>query len=126
MVGSFAAAKVGAFLQPLALHWNGKTWSMVAVPNPSPFTNQLFGVAAVSTSDVWAIGQANTPDGLHLVNLIEYWNGKQWSIVFSPNPSAEGDNLIGVTVSGPTSLWAVGGFESRTGHRTLTLHNTQG
>lgn len=125
IVGSFAPPTVGAFLQPLALHWNGKTWSMVATPNPSPFTNRLRAVAAISTSDVWAVGQANTPDGLNLVNLIEHWNGKQWSIVSSPNV-ARADGLLGITVSGPTSLWSVGGFESNTGERTLTLHNTQG
>ena len=133
MVGSFASATVGSFLQPLAIHWNGKTWSMVAVPNPSPFTNRLFGVAAISTSDVWAVGQANTPDGLNLHTLIEHWNGAQWSIVPSPNNPPTGqafDVLFGVTVSGPTSLWSVGGFDSlvkgNPGERTLTLHNTQG
>ncbi len=129
MVGSFASAQIGSFLQPLAIHWNGQTWSMVAIPNPSPFTNRLFGVAAISTSDVWAVGQANTPNGLNLVTLIEHWNGKQWSIVPSPNKADRGntfDGLFGVTVSGPTSLWAVGGFDSHTGERTFTLHNTQG
>ena len=129
IVGSFAPPNVGAFLQPLALHWNGKTWSMVPTPNPSPFNNRLRAVAAISTSDVRAVGQANTPDGLNLVTLIEHWNGKQWSIVASPNvPDGSNtfDGLLGITVSGPTSLWSVGGFDSKTGERTLTLHNTQG
>ncbi len=133
MVGSFASATVGSFLQPLAIHWNGKTWSMVATPDPSPFTNRLRAVAAISTSDVWAVGQANTPDGLNLHTLIEHWNGKQWSIVASPNNPPTGqafDGLLGVTVSGLTSLWSVGGFDSlvkgNPGERTLTLHDTQG
>lgn len=129
MVGSFAPNVVGAFLQPLALHWNGKTWSMVPTPNPSPFDNRLRAVAAISTSDVWAVGQANSTNGLNLVTLIEHWNGTQWSIVSSPNipdGSSTFDGLLGITVSGPTSLWSVGGFDSHTGERTFTLHNTQG
>ena len=133
MVGSFSGPAVGSFLQPLAIHWNGKTWSMVSVPNPSPFLNRFFAVAAISTSDVWAVGQANTPDGLTLHNLIEHWNGKQWSIVPAPNKLPQGNNAngqLGVTVSGPTSLWSVGGYDSlvkgNPGERTLTLHNTQG
>src|ERR1700681_4107403 len=46
-------------------HWDGSKWSMV--PSPSPGTtkkcgagysgNMLNGVAAVSTSDVWAVGE---------------------------------------------------------------------
>jgi hypothetical protein len=133
MVGSFTPAVVGAYLQPLALHWNGTTWSMVTVPNPSPYTNQLFAVASISTTDVWAVGQENTPDGLNLHTLVEHWNGKQWAIVASPNLPATGtafDGLLGITASGPTSLWAVGGFDSlvqgNPGERTLIQHNTQG
>ena len=127
MVGSFE--RTNHLLQPLALHWNGQTWSMVSVPNPSIFSNQLFGVAAISTSDVWAVGQTVPPSSVGVDTLIEHWDGTQWSIVSSPNvPDGRRtfDGLSGITVSGPTSLWAVGGFDSPTGQRTLTVHNTQG
>src|SRR5207248_3230320 len=35
-------------------HWNGSTWNVAASPNPSASHNDLTGVAAVNTDDVWA------------------------------------------------------------------------
>jgi hypothetical protein len=37
-------------------------WSIVASPNPSSSENTLLGVAAVSASDVWAVGYYRTND----------------------------------------------------------------
>lgn len=45
-----------AGVSTLALHWNGSNWGVVATRNgPSPW-NQHTGVAAVSSTDVWAVG----------------------------------------------------------------------
>ena len=38
------------------LRWNGDKWSRVATPDPSSEDNELYGVAAVSPSDVWSVG----------------------------------------------------------------------
>ena len=49
----------------LAIHWNGTSWSAVSTPNPAPDCEDgdilwggqsLNGVAAVSPTDVWAVG----------------------------------------------------------------------
>ena len=46
----------------LAMHWNGFDWSMFPVPYPGvsspddPPTSLLYGLAAVSANDVWAVG----------------------------------------------------------------------
>jgi hypothetical protein len=40
----------------LAEHWNGSQWSVDSTPNPSPTFNALYGGAAVSGRDVWAVG----------------------------------------------------------------------
>lgn len=41
----------------LIMHWDGLGWSIVPSPNPSPVEiNRLAGVAAVSASNVWAVG----------------------------------------------------------------------
>src|SRR5438270_7353065 len=42
-------------------HWNGVAWEIVPSPNPgsspqSDGNNALFGIAAVSANDVWAVG----------------------------------------------------------------------
>jgi hypothetical protein len=39
--------------------WNGTTWKAVPSPNPGTSSNYLFGVAATSASNVWAVGAYN-------------------------------------------------------------------
>src|SRR5437773_9507602 len=63
-------------------HWNGSRWSVVSSPNPSSFVNKLNAVAAVSSTDVSAVGTAPTPAN---TVLILHWNGVAWSVV--PNPT---------------------------------------
>jgi hypothetical protein len=43
-------------VQTLVEHWNGTSWSVVASPNSASTINQLFAVAAVSATDIWAVG----------------------------------------------------------------------
>jgi len=95
---------------------------MIAVPNPSPFTNRLRAVAAISTSDVWAVGQANTPDGLNLVTLIEHWNGTVWSVFRSPN-ATNGYNLLnGIALVAANDVWTVGQAANGSTYSTLVEH----
>jgi hypothetical protein len=42
--------------QTISIRWNGSTWTRVASPNSQTDSNYFFGVAAVSSGDVWAIG----------------------------------------------------------------------
>jgi hypothetical protein len=49
---------------PVALveHWDGHSWTIVPTPGPADPTGfeALHGIAAVSASDVWAVGEAGT------------------------------------------------------------------
>src|SRR5260221_12429446 len=45
----------------LTEHWNGTAWSVVASPNVGSANNTLLAVAAVSTTEVWAVGRAEPP-----------------------------------------------------------------
>lgn len=61
--------------QTIIQHWNGTAWSIVSGPNPGDannhygtITNELYGVAAVSASDVWAVGIYGKSDGLNVTN----------------------------------------------------------
>ena len=60
------------------LHWNGTTWAQVPTPHPGGVGNILFGVAATSAADAWAVGsyqnENRTPH-----NLILHWNGTRWT-----------------------------------------------
>jgi hypothetical protein len=91
--------------QTLILHWNGTAWKKVPSPNPSSLNNDLFGVAATSATNAWAVGvsgpfQANQA-------LIEHWDGTAWKQV--PTPSSSASNvLFAVAASSSSNAWAVG------------------
>src|SRR5438270_11754958 len=57
------------------------TWSVVKSPN----VGQLSGVAAVSASNIWAVGSYYAGSVKAGQTLIEHWNGTSWSVVKSPN-----------------------------------------
>jgi hypothetical protein len=84
-------------------HWNGSNWSIVSNPTLYP-SQDLYGIAAVSANDIWAVGKYGfTPYGA----LIEHWNGTQWSAVTNPGTQA----LHGVTALASNNVWAVGDSE---------------
>jgi hypothetical protein len=71
-----------------------------------PASASLYGVAATSASNAWAVGQANSGK-----TLILHWNGTAWKSVPSPSPAGGGE-LNGVAATSARSAWAVGYTES--------------
>jgi hypothetical protein len=120
------------FHVPYVLHWDGKTWSLTKTPNPGQGQGlaggSLFGITAVSASDVWAVGHSQDNSGT-ITTLTEQFNGSAWSLVPSPDPGLLGnDTLFGVAGAGGRQLFAVGGDE-QSGQcciRTLALRTTSG
>jgi hypothetical protein len=100
--------------QPLAEHFNGKSWSVVNTPfvptgGVNPPHAQFHGVAAVASNDVWAVGFRVGPDNPDSgESLIEHWNGSSWSVVPSPTATVEGTSLDAVTAISSNNVWAVG------------------
>lgn len=102
-------------------HWDGQQWHVV-----SPSLNgQNHSVAAVSATDIWAVGAAL----VHFKDqtFTEQWNGSQWQHVRSPNVTANTlsssyDNLLlGVSASSAHNIWAVGYYAPEYGSTTYTL-----
>jgi hypothetical protein len=89
--------------QTLSEHWNGTAWSVVPSQDAS-INDDLRATAAVSSSNVWAVGQFIS--GSNVETLIEQWNGTSWSIVSSPAAGL----LNGIAIVSPTDIWAVGSF----------------
>ncbi|MGD1052592.1 MAG: hypothetical protein ABR950_02065 [Candidatus Dormibacteria bacterium] len=86
--------------------------SAALVPSGGAAANTwLAGVAAISPTDVWAVGGAG-PAGQAATTLTEHWNGNTWSIVKSPDASNEaalgGDQLTAVAAVSAADIWAVG------------------
>lgn len=87
--------------------WNGTAWTIKTSPNAggSDAFNYLYGVAATSPTDVWAVGWYEGAASAQ--TLIEHWNGKAWRLQPSPHlgPSNE---LRGVAATSANNAWAVG------------------
>src|SRR5437868_6178538 len=115
LVGNNYNCSGGGCPHTLAEHWDGTSWSLVPTPELGTGDNILYGVAAVSANDVWAVGQNCNQ------TLVEHWNGTSWSVVPSPNPGTGQNFLYGVAAVSATDVWAVGYYSGRTGG-TLTEH----
>lgn len=71
------------------------TWTVDSSPSPGTY-NWLYGVAAHSSTDVWAVGTYANTNPLNIRQpLIEHWNGINWSQVPAPATGAT-DILQGV------------------------------
>jgi len=81
-------------------------WGIVDSPNPSTSTNYLFGIDAVSSSDVWAVGSFNLGGGSRTFTL--HWDGNVWSQVPSPSPGTTTDTFNDVEAVTSNDVWAVG------------------
>jgi hypothetical protein len=121
--GTYASGQV---THALIERWNGTSWVRQPVPEPSGAkrSTSLYGVAAISASKAWAVGNYRAPDG-HLRTLIEAWNGTAWRQVASPDPGGAGrdDRLTAVSASSAGDAWAVGYYsDARLARRVLVLH----
>jgi hypothetical protein len=73
-VGAFTTRKQnGDLMKHNALHWDGKTWTVIDVPIPLPGTSshypsEILSVIAFSHNDVWFEGGSS----------IVFWNGKKF------------------------------------------------
>jgi hypothetical protein len=90
------------FRKPYLLHWDGSTWSLVLAQNAGTEGSLLRGIAALSASDIWTVGQTQENDG-SILSLTEQYNGTTWSIVPSPDPGDVGPTIANVldSVSAP-------------------------
>jgi hypothetical protein len=87
-------------------HWDGSQWQEVPSPDPRPGgqgISTLRGVAAISPTDIWAVGGPGS-----INTLTEHWDGTSWSIIASPNPTPDGDGVSAVTALSDGTVAAVG------------------
>ena len=81
------------------------TWKIV--PSPAVAGGELIAVAALNTSDAWAVG-TRAVSGV-FSPLAEHWNGSTWTVIPLPVPSSSNFNeLFGVTMISSSNVWAVG------------------
>ena len=76
----------------LTEHWDGSSWSVVPSPNPGNANNYLYGVAAISRKDVWAV------DFAQAVHVID----DRFPYVLAVRDVASGMQLAGLPVADTT------------------------
>ena len=99
--------------QTLIEHWNGTSWSIVPSPDPaggSTGSDELWAIAAVSPTDIWAAGD-DFAGGGSIVPLFAKYNGTSWTAV--PPPADGAGFMLGLTAISANNVWAVGDVSSQ-------------
>ena len=99
--------------QTLIEHWNGTSWSIVPSPDPaggSTGSDELWAIAAVSPTDIWAAGD-DFAGGGSIVPLFANYNGTSWTAV--PPPADGAGFMLGLTAISANNVWAVGDVSSQ-------------
>jgi phosphoesterase family protein len=104
-VGYFVSAEFKQ--QTLVEHFDGTSWTVVPSPNPGALQNILYGVAAISDSDVWAVGAMQDANALWHT-LAEHWNGSAWTVVPTVDAGTSGNQFFAVTAVSSTNVYATG------------------
>jgi len=110
-------------------HHDANGWTEVTPSDwsdPSAIQGELFGVAALSPSDVWAVGDTGSngesggTSGAEM--LIMHYDGTSWTRVPTPDPRAA-STLHSVAAASPSDVWAFGDVAGSTGTDTpMRLH----
>lgn len=88
-------------------HWNGTRWRIVASPDPGTVktSSALYGVAAGSARQAWAVGGDSLSGGRVLALR---WNGVRWSVSRTGNPRRGSPVLSDVAATSARYALAVG------------------
>jgi hypothetical protein len=91
---------------------SGNAWTIVSIPDPG--SGQLPGISCTTASACEAVGQFTS--GGTVQALAEVWNGSNWAIQATPNPSgATSSQLNDVSCTSAARCEAVGQFTSSGG-----------
>src|SRR5262249_49481728 len=96
----------------------GSNWTVVPSPNTGSARNYFNGVAAIGTSDVWAVGGYGI-EGEQAWQLVQHWDGVNWNVATPPALNIPNE-LLAVSAIATNDVWAVGGFNS--GGQALIEH----
>lgn len=92
--------------------WNGRTWSIVPLPDEGTFANELNSISCISPLYCLAVGDhENVPFTQRpMRTMVEAWNGQSWTIVPSPSEGTIESTLEAVSCISPRTCIATGYF----------------
>ena len=88
---------------PLALHWDGSSWTRIDPPVVGNRNQELDAVHASATDNVWAVGSYRNITSLAYLAYVVRWNGSRWDHVPLETPP----NVwpVDVWTFGPNDTW---------------------
>jgi hypothetical protein len=114
------------YQRPMAIHWNGVTWTAMSLPEPTGCTGHsyLTAVSAVGHGGVWATGWCGSGGSTPQQGYVERWNGHHWALVGSYGSLPANSQLYGISATGPNDVWAVGHTQApgSSQEAALTVH----
>jgi hypothetical protein len=90
----------GGVQRPLALHWDGSSWSS----SPVPGAGLLRKVRVIGPENVWAAGVYYNASAQRYETLVVHFDGKAWTTVVSADPAGARAEIIGLAVSKTGSM----------------------
>jgi hypothetical protein len=91
------------------IHFDGAKWTAFPAPMlKGDNTGYLAGVVDISPTLAWAGGTVNVGEA-NPAQVIEQWNGTQWSIFPGPKfGSGDQPNIFAMTSTSANDIWAIG------------------
>jgi len=83
-VGYFSGSS--GYRSSLIAHWDGTEWRVVPSPDIEPYSNELYGVSVISSSDAWATGYFILPETFSNRALTQHYT----SPCNTPTPTSTG------------------------------------
>lgn len=90
---------------PMAVHYDGSTWTEYDTPIVGNRTNQLIAADGSGPSDIWAVGVRRDIAGAYLPYTM-HWDGENWT--YHAAPAGLTGSFDAVAVISPTDAWALG------------------
>lgn len=98
---------------PFAEKWNGKVWGIQEIAKPGNYETAIRRISCSSTGACTAVGLYEKKPLSEHTTLAERWNGKEWSIQTTPNPTeAESSSFEDVSCPTAISCTAVGYYNN--------------
>ncbi|HET7015116.1 MAG TPA: hypothetical protein VFI65_14460 [Streptosporangiaceae bacterium] len=133
-VGDYGNRASSGITRDLVLHWTGKKWFKVKVPDPGGTAqpgdvSSLAAVRCASPKDCWAAGTASTGGGPGAqFNMMLRWNGTKWSMFGVPSPTGlmtgAFNELNGLSCTSTKSCMAVGDYGGGSVSGSVFLNQT--
>ena len=98
----------------LVERWNGTKWSIIPSPNATgSIGSYLNAVSCTAATSCAAVGYSYNSTATK--TLAARWNGTNWAVSASPNPSGDDPALFSVSCASATNCLAVGNYTSTSG-----------